>query len=216
MNAGRTASAIGKGLVAGFAGTAAMTLSSTIEARMRGRKGSDAPAQAASKVLGVSPVGEEEKKRFGNIVHWLYGTSWGAVRGLLGETDMSWTKATVTHMGTLWSAEAVMLPALKVAPPVTQWGSEEIAFDVWHHFVYAFTTGLVYQWLERSERKGMPVPASLRTKVSSGAIKAIAGARVGMRAAREAAAVAARAAQEKAALARQAAVAATEAARAAA
>ncbi|HJT37607.1 MAG TPA: hypothetical protein VJ818_04210 [Actinomycetota bacterium] len=216
MNAGRTASAIGKGLVAGFAGTAAMTLSSTIEARMRGRKGSDAPAQAASKVLGVSPVGEDEKKRFSAIVHWLYGTSWGALRGLLGETDLSWTNATLTHMGTLWSAEAVMLPALKVAPPVTQWSSEEIAVDVWHHFVYAFTTGLAFRWLERSERKGMPVRASLRTKVSSGAVKTIAGVRVGLRAARDAAAVAAHVAREKATVARDAAVAAAEAARAAA
>jgi hypothetical protein len=28
-----------------------------------------------------------------------------------------------------------MLPALDVAPPITQWGSEEIAIDAWHHLV---------------------------------------------------------------------------------
>ena len=42
----KLASNIGKGLVAGFAGTAAMTVSSTIEARLRRRKLSTAPARA--------------------------------------------------------------------------------------------------------------------------------------------------------------------------
>jgi hypothetical protein len=51
-----------------------MTISSTIEQKARGRKPSDAPAQAAAKVLGVSPVGEDEKNRFSNLVHWGYGT----------------------------------------------------------------------------------------------------------------------------------------------
>jgi hypothetical protein len=177
MNAGRTASAIGKGLVAGLVGTAAMTASSTIEAKVRGRKPSDSPAKAASKVLGVSPVGEDEKKRFSQLVHWLYGTSWGAVRGLLGETDMPWTAATGLHLGTIYGTEAVMLPALGVAPPMTEWGTEEVAIDLFHHIVYAIATGLTYGWLERSERKAMPVPQSLRTKLTSGAIKAISGAR---------------------------------------
>ena len=38
------AGAIGKGLVAGFAGTAAMTISSRLEAKLRGRAPSSAPA----------------------------------------------------------------------------------------------------------------------------------------------------------------------------
>ena len=196
MNAGRTASAIGKGLVAGLAGTAAMTVSSTIEAKVRGRKPSNAPAQAASKVLGVSAVGEDEKKRFSTMVHWLYGTAWGAVRGLLGETDLPAVKADAAHMAAIWSTEAVMLPALKVTPPVTGWSKEEIAIDVWHHFVYAFTTGLTYEWLERSERKALG-PAWLRTRLATSAVNAIARARIAARAAREAAVVGVEAARER-------------------
>jgi hypothetical protein len=198
MNAGRTASALGKGFVAGLVGTAAMTASSTIEAKLRGRKPSDAPAKAASKVLGVSPVGEDEKTRFSTLVHWLYGTAWGGVRGLLGETNMPWQAATVAHFGTIWGTEAVMLPVLGVSPPVTQGSKEEIAIDLWHHVVYALAAGLTYEWLERSEREAMPVPASFRTKLASGALKAIAGARVAGRVAREAVGVAAEAARERA------------------
>ena len=42
----RFASSIGKGLVAGFVGTAAMTVSSTLEAKLRGRAPSTAPPPA--------------------------------------------------------------------------------------------------------------------------------------------------------------------------
>ena len=78
------ASTIGKGLVAGFAGTAAMTVSSTLEAKLRGRPGSSAPADAAAKVLGIQGFATDAaKERFSNLVHWGYGTGWGAARGLL-------------------------------------------------------------------------------------------------------------------------------------
>jgi hypothetical protein len=51
---GEVAAAIGKGLVAGAAGTAAMTVSSALEMKARGRKPSSAPAEAATEAL-VSP-----------------------------------------------------------------------------------------------------------------------------------------------------------------
>ena len=47
------AAAVGKGVFAGAVGTAAMTVSSSIEARLRGRGASSAPADAAGKVLRV-------------------------------------------------------------------------------------------------------------------------------------------------------------------
>jgi hypothetical protein len=44
----KLASSIGKGLVAGLIGTASMTVSSTVEARLRHRKPSSAPARATN------------------------------------------------------------------------------------------------------------------------------------------------------------------------
>jgi hypothetical protein len=66
---GNVASDFGKGIFAGVAGTAAMTLSSTLEMKVRGRPASSTPALAAAKVLGVKPVDEEAKARFSNLVH---------------------------------------------------------------------------------------------------------------------------------------------------
>jgi hypothetical protein len=71
---GAIAAAAGVGPAAGLAGTAAMTASSTIEMKLRGRAGSSAPAEAAGKVLGIHPQGEKEQKRFATRAHWGYGT----------------------------------------------------------------------------------------------------------------------------------------------
>jgi hypothetical protein len=60
---GALADAIGKGLVAGFAGTAAMTVSSTLEAKLRGRAASSAPARATAKVLGIKEFGTTSRPR---------------------------------------------------------------------------------------------------------------------------------------------------------
>jgi hypothetical protein len=75
--------AVGSGLAAGAVGTAFMTASSTLEMKLRGRPASTVPARAAAKVLGVEPTGQSQQTRFANIVHWGYGTSWGAVRGVI-------------------------------------------------------------------------------------------------------------------------------------
>lgn len=147
-----TAAALGKGLVAGVVGTAAMTLSSTIEMKLRNRSSSSAPADAIEEVLGVEPVDEEAEQRLGNLTHWGYGSGWGAVRGLLGAFGLHGWPATAAHFGAVWGTEAAMLPALEVAPPMRKWGAKEIAIDMWHHAVYAVTAGLAYRALDRSSR----------------------------------------------------------------
>ena len=142
------ANSIGKGLVAGFAGTAAMTVSSTIEAKVRKREASTAPAKAAEKVLGIERFKNEgAEERFSNLVHWGYGTGWGVVRATLSLAGLPPAKATAAHFAAIWGNEAAMLPALDVAPPFWTWGAKEVAIDVWHHVVYAVATGVAYDAL---------------------------------------------------------------------
>ena len=150
MSISGVASAVGRGLLAGAVGTAAMTVSSSLEAKLRSRDPSTAPADAAAKVLGVKPVDEAAEARFSNLVHWGYGTGWGAVRGLIGATGMPAPAATVAHLAAVWGNEVVMLPKLDVAPPLPEWEAKEIAIDVFHHAVYAAATGLAYAYLDRS------------------------------------------------------------------
>jgi hypothetical protein len=150
MTADRLALTVGRGLVAGVAGTAAMTMSSTLEAKLRRRPFSTAPADAAAKVLGIASFTDERAHgRFSNLVHWSYGTGWGIPRALLGLNGRSASRATATHLAALWGSEQVMLPALQVAPPVTMWGRDEVAIDGLHHAVYAIGAGVAYELLRR-------------------------------------------------------------------
>jgi hypothetical protein len=142
------ATAIGKGLVAGFAGTAAMTLSSTLEAKLRGRAPSSAPARATAKVLGIKEFEDGiAEARFNDLSHWGYGTGWGVVRGLLDLVGLPPRKATVAHGAAIYGSAQVTLPALDIAPPAVFWPKEEIAIDAFHHTVYALATGLAYELL---------------------------------------------------------------------
>jgi hypothetical protein len=146
---GTIASSIGKGLVAGVAGTAAMTVSSSLEARIRHRAASSAPARATAKVLGIKEFEDDiAAARFNDLSHWGYGTMWGVVRGLLGATGLSPKAATAAHGAAVWGSAAVTLPALEVAPPFVFWGRKEVAIDLWHHAVYATATGLAYRLID--------------------------------------------------------------------
>ena len=145
------ASSIGRGLLAGFVGTAAMTISSTLEARLRGRTPSTAPARATAKVLGISSFEDGvAQARFNDLAHWGYGTGWGVIRGLLAAAGLSHRKATAAHGAAVWGSAQVTLPALDIAPPAIFWPKEEVAIDAFHHTVYALATGIAYELLSSS------------------------------------------------------------------
>jgi hypothetical protein len=139
---------LARGLAAGAIGTAAMTVSSTVEMRLRGREGSTAPADAAMKVLGIEGFCDDDAtSRFSTAVHWAYGTAWGLPRALLDAAGLSPAAATAAHGGALWGSEQAMLPALGVAPPLWEWGAVEVAIDALHHVVYTAATSLAYEAL---------------------------------------------------------------------
>jgi hypothetical protein len=145
---GGLAAKIGRGLVAGAIGTAAMTASSTWEQKRRGREPSTAPADAASKLLGIEGFCDDAaKSRFSNIVHWAYGSAWGVPRALLDAAGLRPAAATAAHGLALWGSEQMMLPALGVAPPLWEWGATEVAIDAGHHLVYTLATSLAYEAL---------------------------------------------------------------------
>jgi hypothetical protein len=132
---------VAKGVLAGLAGTAAMTVSSTLEEKLRGREPSTAPADAAAKVLGIQEFpSDRAKNAFSNAVHWSYGTSWGVVRAFLGRLGLPPAVASAAHFAAVWGSEQAMLPALGVSPPISEWGATEIAIDVFHHVVYVTAT----------------------------------------------------------------------------
>ncbi len=143
--ADRVAVAIGRGLVAGAAATAAMTVSSTAEMKLRGRPPSTAPAEVAAKVLGVEP---KDEQRFGAIAHLAAGISLGAVRGLLDVAGAP--AAPVAFFAIAWTPDLIAVPAAGAAPPPWKWGAAELAISAAHHLVYAAAGEAVYRALRAS------------------------------------------------------------------
>ena len=145
---GELAGAIGKGLLAGLAGTAAITLSQMIEMKITKRQPSDAPIKVASQITGAATADESQKEKLNNEIHYAYGTSWGIVRGLLGFAGLKGLPATLVHFGAIWATELVMLPKYDAAPPVNEQEPKSVAIDALHHAVYAVAAGLAYDALD--------------------------------------------------------------------
>jgi hypothetical protein len=146
---GTIPAAVGKGLAAGLAGTAAMTMSSTLEAWIRERGASNAPAEALRGLLHVEPADETGEQRLAFAGHWGYGTSLGVWRGLLGTLGLRGAAATAAHLGVIWGMAQAVLPATAASTPFWKWAPVEVAIDLWHHAVYAVAAGLAYEWLDR-------------------------------------------------------------------
>ncbi len=139
---------IGIGILAGLAGTVAITLSQTAEMSITKRPPSTVPADAVSKVLNVKPTKKRKKEIVSQEIHWTYGTAWGIPRGLFALFGLRGWPATLAHFVTIWATGLVMLPKLNLAPPITEQDAPTIATDALHHAVYAIGTGLAYDAID--------------------------------------------------------------------
>ena len=75
------------------------------------------------------------------------------MRWALDKLGVSGLPASLIHFAALWGTAQVMLPANNVAKPITEWPAQQIAIDVFHHAVYAFAAGAVYDAMRKAERK---------------------------------------------------------------
>jgi hypothetical protein len=150
---GQLGNAIGKGLLAGLAGTAAITLSQMIEMKIIKRKPSEAPVKVAQEVTDVKPTNADAKEKVSQEIHWAYGTAWGVARGLISLTGLRGLPAAAVHFATVWGTAMVMLPKFKAAPPVTEETPQAIAIDGLHHAVYALAAGFAFDALDNNKQE---------------------------------------------------------------
>ncbi len=143
--------ALGRGIVAGVAATAAMTVATTAEMKLRRREPSTAPAEIAGKLLGVEP--HKTSERFATVAHATAG-SLGAVRGLLDLAGVRGPAAPVVFFAIAWMPDLVAVPAAGAAPPPWRWGTVELAISAAHHAVYAAAGETAYRALTRGAPRG--------------------------------------------------------------
>ena len=111
------------------------------------KKTQQCTCRCSKKTLHIIPE-PGHKKTFSNEVHYVYGTSWGVVRGLLSLVGLTGFAATSVHLAAIWGTAITIEPKLDIAPPVTQWKSKDIAVDIFHHAVYAIVAGIVFDAID--------------------------------------------------------------------
>ena len=143
---------IGSGLLAGAAGTAAMTAVQRIEMRMRNRPASKLPAKAVEKLMHIEPKNERAEQRLSTATHWTYGSSLGLIRAALRELGLGPIPATLAHLGIVWGGELRMLPSMNLVPPLRMWSKKEFAMDLLHHAIYAAAVGATFDTMYKRHK----------------------------------------------------------------
>jgi uncharacterized protein YndB with AHSA1/START domain len=146
---GPAAAAVGRGGLAGVAGAVAMSVSTNVEMRLRGRPPSDAPARAIERVLGTRIEGRKRRVRAAAAGHLATSLGLGSARGAMDAAGVPGAAAGAATFALALAPEVVVVPALGAGPPPWRWGVAETAISVLHHAVYAGTVLAVYGALRR-------------------------------------------------------------------
>jgi hypothetical protein len=148
-----------RGALAGVAGTAAMTVWQELSAKLQSsesgaRQGAEpqdpwekasAPAKAGRIVLRALgyevPAGQIDL--LANVMHWGYGTTWGAVYGAVaGKGAREQPLSRGLGFGALvWVMSYVQLVPLGIYEPPWTYSPQELAMDLSYHLAYGAGLG---------------------------------------------------------------------------
>ncbi len=152
--------AAGRGVVAGLAGAAFMTLGEKLEQRLTGRPNSYVPARAVRAAAGTQTSDAAKPMVANHAMHWATAGLLGALRGVWAATGIRGPEATATHTVVRLAFDQTLENLTGVGAPPATWPATERVVDVLHKGVYALATGLVADaWID-------PVAESRRGRTS--------------------------------------------------
>jgi uncharacterized membrane protein YagU involved in acid resistance len=156
------AAAVLQGLTAGAIGNAAFTLYQRLvqggaEEQGPPRDWSEAPepAQVGQRVAeGVfqQEVPLEQAGLVTHVVHWVYGTTWGALYGLVQESVEQPVVSGVALAGAVVATDYTLLPAMNLYKPPWRYPASTLAKDFAHHVVYGLSVAGAYRALDALRR----------------------------------------------------------------
>ena len=139
--------AVGRGMIAGVAGTAVMTaFQMLVEMPLTGRADSYAPASFAEKVLPLHPSSEADRKRLNYATHFALGTMWGSAFGIAGHAGLRGQKAVAVVFVTVYTADVLLNTALGLYKPMS-WTKQDIVIDVGEKLIQAEATSAMFDRL---------------------------------------------------------------------
>lgn len=138
------AETLGRGVVAGLAGTIVMTaFQEFVEMPLTGRRESYAPADFAEKALPVRPRDRRERKQLNYLTHFALGGMWGAAYGVAAHRGLRGQRAVAAVFATVYTGDVLLNTALGLYQPTT-WSARDWAIDVGEKLLQAEATGLVF------------------------------------------------------------------------
>lgn len=131
------------GVLAGVAGTAAMTVSEKLEQALTGRPSSYIPAHTVERFLGLTTKPDGERRTLNLATHWVLGVLPAALRGVMAEGGMRGPLASTMFWVTRLTTDETMENVAGVGKPPWSWRPALGSVDLLHKAVYAFATGMV-------------------------------------------------------------------------
>jgi hypothetical protein len=143
----------GLGMLAGLAGTAAMTIAQGAEFALTDAEPSTAPAEIADQIkrrVGQGRLKRRHRRVANQAMHWLYGGSWGIPYGILaGSTDMAPELSGPVFGLLVWGAALAQEPALGLADPPWKRSLRSLGSEALFHIVYGVGAGAALRSLRR-------------------------------------------------------------------
>ena len=138
-----------RSVVAGAAGTTALTLAYKAEHRLRpGVQGpldyddSIVPGQIVASIMHLPHVTARGDEELGLTLRWTYGSAFGLWHGVLRRRiGEPW--ATALFGATLMSATFTLFPLLGRTPPPWRWPADAMATSIGTHVAYVAAVGAV-------------------------------------------------------------------------
>ena len=151
------AEVMARGLLAGVAGVAAMTLAEKIEQAITKRPDSYVPAHTLERLLGLPHKPDSERLLLNWAMHWGQGIGLGAIRAIMAQQGFRGPVGSFLLLNLRLINDQTLENATGVGAPPWTWPLDEQAIDLLHKAIYAFATGAVADWLvqgpERQERR---------------------------------------------------------------
>lgn len=140
---------LARSVLAGAAGTAALTLAYALEHRLRPQvKGpldyddSLVPGQIVASIMHLPHVTAREENELGLALRWSYGSAFGLYHGLL-RRRYGEPVASAAFGGTLMTATLTLFPVLGRTPPPWRWPRSVIATAFGTHAAYVAAVAVV-------------------------------------------------------------------------
>jgi len=138
------AETLGRGVVAGLAGTIVMTaFQELVEMPLTGRGESYAPADFAEKALPLRPRDSRRRKQLNYLTHFALGAMWGAAYGVAAHSGLRGQRAVAAVFATVYTGDVLLNTALGLYEP-TSWSARDWAIDVGEKLLQAEATGVVF------------------------------------------------------------------------